>query len=320
MTTSPLPAFITYPNDPTAPAPIELLDVHLWSFPVSADLGTLQGLCDKLIAQPSSGKVQFFALLPMVLLNVTEFPNAFFPAVRDRGRARERELSFGIPGLYVRSNGGVPEVGFAMFMPFLFLDNPVAIATGREEYGFFKQYATVTLPSDPGSAGFKVDTYGSTSFNPNVFWDMVNLLKLTDTGALAATDVRLPWNSIAEAAAGLSAALADAADSILGGQGLVAGQALAAFGLGQLSQIFLKQFRDIADGSRACYQAVTLAAYTVTQLHSAEPAHCYTVQLNDLDSSPVAEALGLAPLTELGVGLKVVLDMRLEAGRELWRA
>jgi hypothetical protein len=320
MTAIPLPAFVTYPGDPTAPSPIELLDVKLWSFPVPADLGTLQALCDKLIAQPSRGRVRFLALLPMVLMNVTEFPNAFFPVVRERGRARERELSFGIPGLYVRSTGGIPEIGFAMFMPFLFLDNPVAITTGREEYGFFKQHAAVTLPSDPGSSGFKVDIYGCKRFGADVFWDTVTLLDLRDIGVAAQTEIGLPWNSIADAAEGLSVALAGAAAGILAPLGVVIGEPLAALGLGKLSQIFLKQFRDIADGTRACYQAVTLTSYTVTRLHSAEPANRYAVILNALDSSPVAATLGIGPLTQLDFGLKVVLDMRLEAGRELWRA
>lgn len=319
MTDTPLPAFVTYPGDPTAPGPIELLDVNLWSFPLAADRSKLQQLCNHLIAQPSGGKVQFLALLPLVLMNVTEFPNAFFPAVLGRGRAKERELSFGIPGLYFCSTGGIPEIGFAMFMPFLFLDNPVAIATGREEYGFFKQHGAATLPTDPGSSGFNVDTYGCKSFGTDVFWDSVNLLQLTDTGAAAATDIGLPWNSIAEAGAALTAALAGAAGEIAAGLSAAVGEPLTALGLGKLSQIFLKQFRDIADGTRACYQAVTLASYTVTRLHSVQPANRYAVILNDLASSPVAATLGIGPLTRLDVGLKVVLDMRLEAGRELWR-
>jgi hypothetical protein len=255
----------------------------------------------------------------MVLMGVTEFPNALVPAVAEHGRARERELSFGIPGLYVRTTGLLPEIGLATFMPFLFLDNPVAIAIGREEYGFFKQHGALRLPTDPDSTGFAVDVYGTKTFSRDVFWDEVRLLTMTDTGSAAEADIGLPWTGIADAGEKLGAALLHAAGD---GIARLAGAAapLAELGLGHLSQIFLKQFRDIADGTRACYQAVTLARYAVTRLESVSLANRYTVELNALDSAPVAAALGLGNPTETRFGVRVVMDMRLDPGRELWRA
>jgi hypothetical protein len=314
-----LPKFVTFPGDPTAPAPIELRGVNLWSFPLAADLTALQALCDQLVADPSGGAVRFHPLLPMVFMGITEFPDAFFPAVAAHGRARERELSFGIPGLYLSRTGGFPEVGFATFMPFLFLDNSVAIATGREEFGFFKQGGALQLPSDPGSTGFTVDVYGVKKFDPETFWGETRLLTLTDTGSAVDADIGLPWTDVADAGRKLAAALFRAAGD---GVGKIAGAAapLAGLTLGHLSQVFLKQFRDIADGTRACYQAVTLARYAVTGLHSVSLANRYRMELNPLDSSPVAAALGLGNPTETNLGVKVVMDMRLEPGRELWRA
>jgi hypothetical protein len=319
MANASLPKFVAIPGDPTAPAPIELLGVNLWSFPLAADLGALQKLSDKLIAEPSDGAVRFHPLLPLVFMGVTEFPNAFFPAVANQGRARERELSFGIPGLYLARTGAFPEVGFAALMPFLFLDNSVAIATGREEFGFFKQQGSLTLPTDPGSTGFKVDIYGVKKFDPETFWGTKRLLTLTDTGSAVDADIGLPWCDVADAGKKLAEALFRAAGD---GVARIAGAAapLAGLGLGHLSQIFLKQFRDIADGTRACYQAVTFARYAVTGLHSVSLANRYQMELTALESSPVAEVLGLGNPTETNVGVKVVMDMRLEPGRELWRA
>jgi hypothetical protein len=319
MPRAPLPAFVTIPGDPTAPAPIELIGVTLWAFPLAADLGALRALSDKLIATPSNGAVRFHPLLPMVLMSVTEFPNAFFPKVAGQGRARERELSFGIPGLYVSTTGLLPEIGFATMMPFLFLDNPVAIATGREEFGFFKHKGALRLPHDPGSTGFTVDVYGTRTFDPDVFWGDIRLLTLTDTGSAAEADIGLPWADIADAGAKLASVLLRAAGD---GIARLAGAAapLAGLALGHLSQIFLKQFRDIADGTRACYQAVTLARYAVTRLANVSLANRYAMALDPLDSAPVAATLGLGNPTETGLGVKVVMDMRLDPGRELWRA
>jgi hypothetical protein len=267
MPSSSLPNFVTFPGDPTAPAPIELLGVTLWSFPLPADLGALQAVCDKLIAAPSGGAVRFHPLLPLVLMGVTEFPNAFFPAVTAQGRAKERELSFSIPGLYASTAGGLPEIGFALFMPFLFLDNPVAVAAGREEFGFFKLHGALQLPTDQGSPGFAADVYGTKTFDPEVFWGETRLLTLTDTGSAANADIGLPWASVADAGAKLTTAIFRGAGDVITKLANAA-TPLAGLALGHISQIFLKQFRDIADGTRACYQAVTLARYAVTRLHS----------------------------------------------------
>ena len=316
--TNSLPAFVTYPGDPTGPAPIELLCVSLWSFPLAADLDSLQALCDKCIATPSGGAVRFHPLLPTVLMNLTDFPDAFFPAVAAHGRGKERELSFGIPGLYICREGILPEIGFAMFMPFLFLDSPVAVATGREEFGFFKLQGALKLPTDPGSTGFTVDVYGCKTFEPGVFWEECRLLTLTDTGEPAMADIGLPWTTVADAGARLATALLRAADDRIAA--LAAAEPFAGLVLGHLSQIFLKQFRDIADGTRACYQAITLARYAITRLHSVALVNRYQMALQALDSSPVAAALGIGNPGETAIGVKVVMDMRLDPGRELWRA
>jgi hypothetical protein len=314
-----LPAYVTYPGDFTAPAPLELLNVSLWSFPLAADPGALRTYCDAVIKTPSGGAVEFLPLLPMVLMSLTEFPNAFFPATLAHGRGRERELSFSIPGVYVRHGGVVPDIGFALFMPFMYLDSSVAIAIGREEFGFFKQQGSVALPGDPAATGFTVDTYGCETFGPTVFWDNQRLLTMTDIGAAAATNVGLPWRGIADAGEKLATVLLEGAVSGLAE--MVGGAAaLAGLSLGKVPQIFLKQFRDIADGTRACYQAVTLASYTITRLHSVTPTNRYETVLRALDSTPVAATLGLSGQPAIASGLEVVMDLRLDPGMELWRA
>jgi hypothetical protein len=314
-----LPTYVTYPGDFTAPAPLELLDVSLWSFPLAADLEALRTYCDVVIKTPSGGAVEFLPLLPMVLMSITEFPNAFFPAMLAHGRGRERELSFSIPGVYVRHGEVLPEVGFALFMPFIYLDSSVAIAIGREEFGFFKQQGSVILPGDPGATGFTVDTYGCETFGPTIFWDSQRLLTMTDTGAASATNVGLPWRDIADAGEKLAAVLLEGAVSGLA-EMIGGAAALAGLSLGKVPQIFLKQFRDITDGTRACYQAVTLARYTITRLHSVTPTNRYDTTLRALDSTPVAATLGLSGPSAIDSGVKVVMDMRLDPGRELWRA
>jgi hypothetical protein len=192
----------------------------------------------------------------------------------------------------------------------------VALMTGRENYGFFKQTGQIRLPDDPGSAGFSADVYGCPSFSPAATWGQQRLITLRRvTGAAPHPALGLPWHDPMAAARNLTAAMQAAA-----GGATLAPAAFADFLTGSLPQIFLKQFRDIADGTRACYQAVTLARYNVTKLINVSVEDQYAIDLQALDSTPVAAALGLAPATKTGLGMRVEMDMQLENGRVLWQA
>src|SRR5262249_39228246 len=58
--------------------------------------------------------------------------------------------------------------------------------------------------------------------------------------------------------------------------------------------VFLKQFRDVADGRRACYQAIVEAPAQVLRFRTAgELRGAYRVVLHHFDSCPIARDLGL---------------------------
>ncbi len=206
------------------------------------------------------------------------------------------------------------ETAFALFMPFLFLDNPVAMLTGRESYGYFKQQGGIGLPSDAGGGGFTARVYGCKMFGSSP-WKQETLVTLEPVGGPLAGDLGLPWPDSRSAAAAL-------VERILSGLGARAPSrnVFANVLLGRMPQIFLKQFRDIADGTRACYQAITRADYAVTRIASVALEDRYTMTLETLQSTPVAATLGLAPPAETGLGVRIVMDMTLEPGRVLWQA
>ena len=316
-----LPRFVEYPSVQTLPGPIQFTGVRMSSFFLDADLPTLQKLCTKLIDDPSGGAVTFTPLLPYVVMGFCEFPESYFVDYAEQGMATERELSFGIPGYYraMKDDGSV-EISLSILMPFLFLDNPVALMTGRENYGYFKQTGTIRLPQDPGSDGFAAVVYGCPHFCLTARWGQHSLVTLTRAGppplaADAALEAKLgkPWADAVAAVHGRYASPAPAVHP--------AAASLADFLMTpKLPQIFLKQFRDIADGRNACYQAVTQTIYTVSRISeiSLETSHAFS--LTALDSTPIAAALGLAPATETGIGVRICLDMRLENGGVLWQA
>lgn len=319
-----LPPFVDCPSPQTLPGPVQFLNVTMTSFILRADLSKLQDLCTKLIERPSGGAVRFKPLLPYVIMSFTDLPHGFFVNFANQGIASERELALGIPGMYeVVQGSAVVERSLGLVMPFLFLDNPVALMTGRENFGYFKQHGAIRLPSDPGSNGFSAEVYGCQSFHTKAHWGPACLTTLARTGVVpAVADAAL------EAKLGLSwaetvAAALGARDALLTPDNLAAGRVtpvIADFLVPKLPQIFLKQFRDIADGRRACYQAVTQSKYTLTSIPIIVVESNHSFHLTPLDSTPIAEALGLAPATETGLGVRISMDMRLENGRVLWQA
>ena len=313
---SSMPAYVVEPSVQTLPGPIAFAGVRMSAFLLDADWTILNQLCNSLVAAPSGGRVRFTPLAPVVVMSFTEFPDSIFVDFPNRGKASERELSFGIPGLYTVYDGSkVVELAFALFMPFLFLDNSVALLTGRESYGYFKQQGAIGMPTDAGSAGFTAKVYGCETFSPTASWGQKTLLTLERNGSALESDLGFPWLHPASAANALAErirnALGDRAPSM---------DVFANFLLGRLPQVFLKQFRDIADGTRACYQAITVAHYSVTHIASVSFEDRYAMTLNTLESTPVASTLGFVPPSETGLGVRIIMDMSLEPGRVLWQA
>jgi hypothetical protein len=86
--------------------------------------------------------------------------------------------------------------------------------------------------------------------------------------------------------------------------------------------VFLKQFRDVADGRKAAYQAVVEAPAKVVQIRTVGPlAGPYQVTVGRFASHPIIEELGLSgggPLT--ASPWFVDFDFDMENGKEIWRA
>jgi hypothetical protein len=90
---------------------------------------------------------------------------------------------------------------------------------------------------------------------------------------------------------------------------------------GLVPMFFLRQFRDIADPERACYQAIIEAACDLTAWHGGGFLDEHLLTLEDCASHPVACDLGLAPgTTETGFGIWAEFDFVVRTGVELWRA
>jgi hypothetical protein len=202
----------------------------------------------------------------------------------------------------------------ACFLPYIFLDNPQAIATGREVYGLPKMLARFDKTVATQQPEFAMDVWGFEHLQTETKLQRLLEVRQKDAGEAQAR----PWSSWDEARAALIRLLLGDAE-ISTGEGMFDLQTL------QIPLVFLKQFRDVADTRRACYQALVEAPARVQQFHGGGMLEgAYELTFSPLASHPLAQSLGLA-VDQRGTIQALAhfwlhLDFTLELGSEVWRA
>jgi uncharacterized protein with NAD-binding domain and iron-sulfur cluster len=329
--TSAGPRYVEHHPPQTMSGPVVFPDVTMWAFLLRGDLAALTKICRRFFDISTNGQITFVPLSPIVVMTISEFRHAYFRDAADRGRSTEREVAFGIPGAYTCRDavGNVSGSGAATFMPYLFVDNPVALITGREVLGYFKQLGEVGLPGRAGGTNdFFLNVFGAEKMAPNVEWSEQRLLTLTAcddpliSGSRAVSPRavildfdgnRSPWTRT------FQAIFKKISSSGVPGSSALANFDVRGLASGSMSQIFLKQFRSEVSGHSAAYQAVTMAEYSVTRIHYVRPTQSYNIVIHPLESLPLAKELGLSS-EMVEIGFEVNFDMTLGSGRVLWKA
>jgi hypothetical protein len=86
--------------------------------------------------------------------------------------------------------------------------------------------------------------------------------------------------------------------------------------------VFLKQFRDAVQPTRACYQAIIEANATITDFRGAGllPRN-WTLQLHQYASHRIVDTLALNPAPHtVHNGFWVDFSFSMDLGQEIWRA
>ncbi len=292
-------------------------------FFLPADRAQLSALCDRYLNLPTGGALRYTPLLSSVVMIYAEMRVASQDG-RDQqvGRLAETELSFWLLTAAARQVGStyLPQ-HLAWFLPYLLVDESNAIATGREVYGFNKQMAVFEKAANIQQPEFAADVLGFQQFDPAAEAQPQRLLTLRPAAGSSVGAGGGGWADWEAARAALSGELlrriaGEADDPTI--------EMAARLATQSAPLVFLKQFRDAADTSRACYQAVIEAPVGVEQFAGGDylPG-VSTLRVNPLVSHPLARRLGLRLVdgeqqTTLGAWLK--LDFTLGAGVEVWRA
>jgi Acetoacetate decarboxylase (ADC) len=319
------PSFVPRGGEQVFCQPLELRQVRFTSFLFHADTAALQAVCDRYLNGPSGGTLHYRPLLPRVVLGVADIGRVYpidSPDER-KGWVSEIDVAFWMPvARYTKVLGVSFTEQVAWFLPYVFVDNAWAVAAGREVYGFPKEMASFQVPraaTDP--AVITVDALALERFDPDAQARVQRLLELRRTDDPTLGEPHHTWDQVEEAFEDFLHVLLGNGGVSLPGFGLLV-QAFQFIAQREVPLLFLRQFRDVADGRRACYQAVIEALTRVLHFRKAGklPGE-YRLTLQALDSHPIARELGLSAQGQDALGAWYVdFDFILENGRELWRA
>ena len=337
------------------PGPLKCQDATIWGFWVRADKDALARECERVFERPSGGAVRCDPVAPAALLlfarlgqvsslswpytqvgNVPERETAVLVPVVVRSRRAPRPL----PAPRRRFPNRIAEltrVRFAAFVTYMFLDNPMSIAAGREIYGYPKNWGWSTFPDDAQTppegqparppdvplGSLALDAFAIPQFAPLAMPARHRLLTLHPAEPCAAPSAGarrvVALNSAAELAqwsrqrvagtAGGSRRLNEAASRILA-------RWLPPLAV---SQLFIRQLRAAGGGLGADFQQILTAPATVTRWNGAVTLPRHELTIGHLDSHPISDDLGIEDGHTLAE-FRAQFDFSVGPATSLWTA
>lgn len=306
--------------------PITLHGATVDSFVIRADREQLQAVVTRDLEQVVSAGLRLRVPLGIASVVCARIARAAseHPLDRKKGYMPERDFGVWIPVLVYRDGPGRRWPKYVgVYQPYLFIDNVVAMTSGREAFGYHKQTATLSAPEDEGESTFTVKALAIEAFNDadpsNVtgrVQEIFSVQPLDDKVDI--TDFPLGRDEAADAmgdaiTAAFEDDLKDADD--LG----FTRQALFRALFPAVKQVMLRQLPELADQRAAAIQEVVSWDARVTNFVGAAllPRHQATFQA--LDSHPIARELGLASTSNTVAAIRMKYDFRVETPELLGR-
>ncbi|MGO8906812.1 MAG: hypothetical protein ACLQMH_14510 [Solirubrobacteraceae bacterium] len=286
---SPLPEYVEYGPRETAPPPFSSGAGNFLGLILKGDTEVMQELCDRVLNKPFDGKIPGLPRSPftykpfsdVVLLFAGRWESLTSTKQLYKGSASEDQVSLWVPLKKYRNDqkqdDQEPEV--CMMVPYMFVDNPMSLLNGREDYGYQKAYGKLQPSPLPGITSTAPDSVAVEAFG-GVFgaghtagW--VNVLRVDPVAASAPQEPIPPLGGSAFPAPVLGNILSNG-----------------------VNQVFLKQFRDAKEAEKACYQHLVEAAVRFKQPHVKLKLGTWYVdiQLPSHSSHPITEDLGVDTL------------------------
>jgi hypothetical protein len=245
---------------------------------------------------------------------------------RDWGYTSEREATFWI-AVSDYKKYGEDELckKVELFIPFIYSDNPWAVAGGRELYGFPKQSSTIRMPgAGQGAGAFEIQTLAYRTLGPDSQAQVSQVLSLERADGEPFVHGE-PGFSLGDELLERLGVLKDELGQLLDFNFEFGSRIIDFLFRPSLPMVFLKQFLDVGVGSStdACYQAIVGAEADQIELKSLRLLlRRFRLRIASLATQPIAQTLGLEldPGGQLFIpgGLQLRFDFRLNEGHLIW--
>ena len=313
----------------------------LYAFVLPANINNLKSICQAAFDTPSNGAITCAPLDPIVMLLFDHVSWLGNPTARPiwtivtppLAGAQEAVRIAAFPGQGLIENEVLVQIPvkiinhttgnsfLALFIPWIWVDNPLSLVAGREIYGYPKgpgivtgfpqttKYSSLTaIPTPtPLSEGAQPPSLALSVFGGNTtdfYWDYHPLITLTPIPLFAAPPQAL---SLAQWLQELQLVYPNTVPLLDNWSNLGA------------TQVFLKQFPDISDAQSACFQQINSAQYKIQKIYSTQPfTWPMELTISPLDTDDLCLALGIPPTIPIAGGIQVVVDFLLTEGSVLW--
>jgi uncharacterized protein with NAD-binding domain and iron-sulfur cluster len=302
------PQYIPRGGDLCMAPPLELTGAKMYSFLVNADMDALTAMIDaQLNAVTAPSGITYKPLMGMAAIVCADITKSYSTTPPDSLKGWMAERDFGVWVPVVRYEGGKPgKIGW--YLPYVFVDNVAAMVTGREVFGFFKQTATLTMTDTL----FAIDALVIEKFSPASEAKTIRLM--TIEGAAPQPPA---WSGVKDAFEAIWAAVK--ATFTTPGRELawdLMKNMMEDLVTGDVPMVFLKQFRDAGDPTRACYQAVIEAPAKLEKWKNGGFTGPQEISITPADSHPIVQECGLAGAQiHCGVGFWTEMDFVMQPGR-----
>lgn len=313
------PQYVEFGGLDTFPGPYNCKNTTLYGFAVRADEAKLQALIDRVFNTPTQGAFRYAPLGPFVMLSLGDIVNVIpeTPPYDTMGSVNEQQVAVWVPCVEVSPHGGqLRAERFFMFTSYIWVDNALSMATGREVYGWPKSLGRIQLPGD-GNQDFRLETYGL-NFAPENQPAFLPLLDM-QPGPDAHHPVKVIGHSLVELVKDIFTVLEDAHHEHIKNTWNVDLDLLDDVVTEAIPELYLKQFRSIENGTDACYQAICSSRAKVESIRWERLMLDYQLTIHHVDSHPLGTDLGIAPQTLLP-GYAIEMDFLQDVGEIHWEA
>jgi Acetoacetate decarboxylase (ADC) len=330
-----LPTFVEHGGEIACRHPADALQSRLYGFVLKADPDLLAAYCDRLFNRPTLGDEDWAPMGSELLLNFVDIPTmgSTDPLDRQLGVCHEREAAIWFPVIDRRRNR------FAWAIPYMFVDSPLALAGGREVYGFPKQMGTLQIPvGRKAPSELSINTVTLEKHAPDSEAKDCRVITVKRFGKAKDLDMTPddPARTLREL---ITAAGPGSVAAVRKGRTFRWLERLLSVGSGLLSDIsadllffshlveedvpmvLLKQFRDAHEPGAACYQAVIWVDMVVSEFRGGGllPVD-YRVEVEDLDGEPIMRELGVPESCRPRLAFWLDFDFVVQLGQILWEA